>query len=137
MRWKRVIYCSNATVSMENALNLAEILGVSARNNRRDEITGLLAHAGGIFIQAVEGPPHAVDALMARLRSDTRHRDLRVLGEDVASERAFPAWVMETPKMRPDRTLLLRELVESCEVSYGTALKLMLEMADDQEHYSS
>ncbi|WP_425989212.1 BLUF domain-containing protein [Brevundimonas sp. TWP2-3-2] len=137
MRWKRVIYCSNATVSMENALNLAEILGVSARNNQRDEITGLLAHAGGIFIQAVEGPPHAVDALMARLRSDTRHRDLRVLGEDVASERAFPAWVMETPKMRPDRTLLLRELVESCEVSYGTALKLMLEMADDQEYYSS
>lgn len=45
MRWKRVIYCSRSTVSLENSLNLAELLGASARNNRRDEITGLLAYA--------------------------------------------------------------------------------------------
>lgn len=133
MRWKRVIYCSHSTVSMENPLNLAEILGASARNNRRDEITGVLAHADGLFIQAVEGPPHAVDALMVRLRSDIRHRDLRVIGEDISSERAFPVWVMETPRMRPDRTASLRELVKSCEGSFGSALRVMLELSQEQE----
>lgn len=82
MRWKRIIYCSHATVSMENPLNLAQVLGASARNNRRDEITGVLAFSDGMFIQAIEGPDNAVDRLMARLRDDTRHRDLKVLGVD-------------------------------------------------------
>ncbi len=133
MRWKRVIYCSHAAVSMENPLNLAELLGASARNNRRDEITGVLAFAGGVFIQAIEGPQHAVDKLMSRLRADTRHRGLEVLGEDMASERAFPVWVMETPRMRPDRTALLHKLVGGCEGSYGHALKMMRELASEQE----
>jgi len=133
MRWKRIIYCSHATVPMENPLNLAEVLGVSARNNRRDEITGVLVFADGMFIQAIEGAEHAVDGLMTRLRSDTRHRDVKVLGDDKAAKRAFPIWVMETPKMRPDRTALLHKLVEGCEGSYGHALKMMLELADEQE----
>jgi len=119
---------------MENSLNLAEVMGASARNNRRDEITGVLAFADGTFIQAIEGQQHVVDGLMLRLRGDTRHRDLKVLGEDFGTERAFPVWVMETPKMRPDRTTLLRNLVgEGCEGSYGLALKMMLELADEQE----
>lgn len=133
MRWKRIIYCSHSTVSMENALNLAELLGVSARNNRRDEITGVLAFSDGMFIQAIEGPPHAVDGLMTRLRADTRHRGLRVLGEDGAVARAFPIWVMETPKMRPDHTALLHKIVEGCESSYGHGLKMMLELAREHE----
>lgn len=133
MPWKRIIYCSHATVSMENALNLAEILGASARNNRRDEITGVLAYADGMFIQAIEGQAHVVDALIARLRADSRHRDLRVLGEDVGLERAFQVWAMETPKMSPEHTDLLRLLIEGCEGSYGSALKLMLELADDKQ----
>lgn len=134
MRWKRVIYCSRSTVSMENPLNLAEILGASARNNRRDEITGVLAYAEGTFIQAIEGQPHAVDAL-TRLRSDSRHTDLRVLGEDVGAKRAFPVWVMETPKMRPDRAKLLSRLVERCGESYGSALRMMLDLAAEQEDH--
>ena len=57
----------------------------------------------------------------------------RALGDDKAAKRAFPIWVMETPKMRPDRTALLHKLVEGCEGSYGHALKMMLELADEQE----
>ena len=135
MRWKRVIYCSRSTVSMEHPLNLAEILGASARNNRRDEITGVLAYAEGTFIQAIEGQPQAVDALMARLRSDSRHTDLRVLGEEVGVKRAFPVWVMETPKMRADRAKLLSRLVEGCGGSYGSALRMMLDLAAEQEDH--
>ena len=135
MRWKRVIYCSRSTVSMEHPLNLAEILGASARNNRQDEITGVLAYAEGTFIQVIEGSPPSVDALMARLRSDSRHTDIRMLGEEWGVERAFPVWVMETPKMRPDRTKLLSRLVEGCEGSYGSALRMMLELAAEQEDH--
>lgn len=132
MRWKRVIYCSRSTVSMDNPLNLAEILGASARNNRRDEITGALAYSEGIFIQAIEGSPHAVDALMGRLRSDTRHTDLQILGQDWAEKRAFSVWIMETPRMRPERSRLLERLVEGCEGAYGSALWMMLEFAAEE-----
>jgi len=133
MRWKRLIYCSHATVSMENPLNLSEILGASARNNERDEITGVLAFADGMFIQAIEGRKEAIESLMARLLADSRHHKVRVLGEDFSTERAFSVWVMETPKMRPDRLALLRTLVEEgCEGSYGKALGMMLELAHGQ-----
>jgi len=135
MPWKRIIYCSHATVPMDKAVNLAELLGASARNNRRDEITGVLAYAEGIFIQAIEGLPHAVDDLMARLKRDSRHRDLVVLGEDLASDRAFPIWMMESPAMRPERTKLLRRLVEACEGSYGLALAMLLEMINEQKDH--
>lgn len=119
---------------MDHPLNLAELLGASARNNERDEITGVLAFSEGMFIQALEGRREAVDGLMTRLRADSRHRDIIVLGEDHASERAFPVWIMETPKMRPDRTALLRTLVEEgCDGSYGKALGMMLELASGQE----
>lgn len=133
MRWKRLIYCSHARVSMENPLNLSEILGASARNNRRDEITGILAFADGMFLQAIEGRQGVVDGLMARLLADPRHHKVKVLGEDFSTERAFSVWVMETPKMRPDRLAMLRTLVEEgCEGSYGKALGMTLKLAQEQ-----
>lgn len=137
MRWKRVIYCSQAAVSMDNPLNLAEILGASARNNRRDDITGALAYSDGLFIQAIEGSPPTVDRLMQRLAGDSRHRAMKILGEDCGNERAFTVWLMETPRMRADRRQLLRRLSEGCEGSYGSALRLMLELAAEQKDHRS
>lgn len=132
MLWKRIIYCSHATVPVENPLNLAELMGVSARNNRRDDITGALVFADGMFIQALEGRQYLVDGLMRRLLTDTRHRDVKVLGEDFAAHRAFPVWVMETPKMAPSRTELLRKLTATCGGSYEQALGMMLELNREQ-----
>jgi len=134
MHYKRIIYCSHATVSMEDPLNLSEILGAAASNNRRNEITGVLAFADGIFIHAIEGREHDVDELISRLRADPRHRDLKVIGVEFDKKRAFAVWVMETPKMRPNRSALLRKLVEEgCEGSYRKALKMMLELSDEYE----
>lgn len=132
MRWKRTIYCSHATVPVENSLNLAELLGVSARNNQRDDITGALVFVDGMFMQALEGREHMVDGLMSRLHADTRHRDMKVLGEDFAFERAFPVWVMETPKLSPSRTDLLRKLIGGCERSYDQAFGMMAELVREQ-----
>ena len=53
----------HATVPVDQPLHLANILGASARNNRYEGITGVLAFADGIFIQAIEGPTHAVKPL--------------------------------------------------------------------------
>tara|TARA_R110002051_G_scaffold1123_1_gene5686 strand:- start:1676 stop:2044 length:369 start_codon:yes stop_codon:yes gene_type:complete len=118
---------------MEVPLNTAEILGAAARNNRRDGLTGVLAYADGIFIQVTEGPKTAVDALMKRLESDRRHRDIVVLGSENTRERRFPEWIMETPRMRPDHTALLHRLVGQCESSYREALDMMIELVREHE----
>ena len=129
MRWQRTIYCSEAAVPMDQLLNVANILAVSSRYNERDNITGLLAYADGTFIQVIEGPPQAVKALMSRLEGDRRHRNIRVLGTDLSTDRAFTAWIMETPKVRPEHAALLKRLIEGCDSPYGDALRMMLDMA--------
>lgn len=129
MRWQRTIYCSEAAVPMDRLLNVADILAVSSRNNERDHITDLLAYADGTFIQVIEGPPQAVKSLMSRLADDGRHRNMRVLGTDLSTDRAFTFWIMETPKVRPAHAALLKRLVEGCESPYGLSLRMRLDMA--------
>lgn len=64
-----------------STLALAQILGASEANNRRDQITsGMLTH-GGRVIQVVEGARSDVDRLMRRLQADPRHRNLRILSD--------------------------------------------------------
>jgi len=128
MGLKRVIYCSEASVPMSNLLNVASILAVSSRNNARDDISGLLAFAEGTFIQVIEGPAQAVESLMSRLADDPRHRNMRVLGTDLATDRAFNAWIMETPKVRPEHAAMLKTIVDGCEAPYGQALRMMLDL---------
>ncbi len=125
MQFKRTIYCSHATVEVDQPVHLADIIGASARNNGYDGITGILVFADGVFIQLIEGPRGKVDALMVRIRADKRHRNLNVLGETTDNIRLFDAWSMETPRLRPEHKAALITLTEHCEQRYDDALALM------------
>jgi hypothetical protein len=54
----------------------------------------MLLHAGGHFIQTLEGPDDAVDATFARIEQDTRHRNVYVALREEIESRAFPDWSM-------------------------------------------
>ncbi len=69
-----------------------EIARESRTNNGRDGITGLLAFDGAAFTQYLEGPPAAIEGLLARLREDDRHRDMEVLHLGEHRDRRFPGW---------------------------------------------
>lgn len=102
----RAIYVSRAVGQAGTSLlSVAEILGVSERNNRRDRLTGALLYHDGWFLQALEGARIDIDRLMTRLRADPRHRDIRVLAYDPVDRRAFPDWSMGqavvTPRIAP------------------------------------
>lgn len=76
----RVIYASEAVGSTgASTLSIAQILGVSGRNNRRDHLTSCLMIHRGHILQGIEGARLDVDRLMRRLRDDPRHTGLRVL----------------------------------------------------------
>lgn len=86
----RVIYASRAVGPTGlSTLSIAQILGASERNNRRDGITGcLLFHHGHVF-QVLEGERAALDRLIRRLLDDRRHASLRVLVDTPIAERVI------------------------------------------------
>lgn len=98
----RAIYVSDAVGDAATSLLvLAEILGESERNNRRDGLTGVLIRHGGRFLQAIEGHRGDVDRLLDRLRADPRHGNVRLLSDQYAPVRLFPEWPMTLAQMPP------------------------------------
>jgi hypothetical protein len=98
----RAIYVSDTVgEAATSLLVLAEILGASERNNRRDSLTGVLMRHGGRFLQAIEGRRADVDRLMDRLRADPRHQNVRLLSDQDVPVRLFPEWPMILAQMTP------------------------------------
>ena len=73
---------------------LAGILAGARRNNRRDDITGALICRYDLYLQLIEGPEPAIDALYAKIVDDDRHTDIKLLLTDTISQRLFPQWEM-------------------------------------------
>ncbi|HYC99422.1 BLUF domain-containing protein [Brevundimonas sp.] len=76
----RVIYASEAVGAVgASTLSIAQILGVSERNNRRDHLTSCVMFHQGHILQAIEGQRADVDRLIRRLLDDPRHSGFRIL----------------------------------------------------------
>ena len=100
----RLIYVSDATgAAGANLFVLADILGASDHNNRRDRLSGVLVQHAGRFMQQLEGARVDLDRLMTRLQADPRHRNIRVLQDAPIRERSMH-WAMAhapaTPALR-------------------------------------
>lgn len=92
---KRIKYVSRFTKPMD-AKKLEELGEQAATNNRKLGVTGILMASGGLFYQVIEGPPEAVDGLLAAIERDERHTDLLILNIELGvSERMFPDWSMK------------------------------------------
>ena len=89
---KQLIYRSQP-FGFDRAM-LAGILTGARRNNGRDAITGALVCRQDLYLQLIEGPPAAIDALYERIVVDDRHSDVRLLLAGTVSERIFPRWEM-------------------------------------------
>ena len=75
-----MIYASEAVgATGATTLSIAQILGVSERNNRRDHLTSCVMFHQGHILQAIEGSRADIDRLIRRLLDDRRHAGLRIL----------------------------------------------------------
>jgi Sensors of blue-light using FAD len=79
---------------------LQSILDASRRNNRRDEITGLLLFNGKRFLQALEGPQPLVEKAYERIQADRRHRAPVILATNHVDCRQFGSWDMAFEHVR-------------------------------------
>lgn len=74
--------------------DLSRLLCESRERNSRVQVTGLLLHRGGNFLQALEGPEQAVRETMLRISRDRRHRSIVPLHEGWNDQRLFGEWQM-------------------------------------------
>lgn len=73
---------------------MLELLKVARANNARLGITGMLLYADGNFVQIIEGPEDAVDALYAKISRDPRHTALLKALDGPIAERRFADWTL-------------------------------------------
>ena len=108
----RLVYASRSTFAPGEAHqgldpSVARILAKSRKNNAERGIVGGLLFGDGCFLQCLEGTDEAVDALFERIRTDSRHRDVKILSRKMIGRTSFGAWSMRyAPAEAPFRRLM-------------------------------
>lgn len=132
----RLVYASRSRASAseeERAADLRSILTQAREHNPRFGITGLLLTANGHYLQVLEGPRGAVDALFERIQKDARHGGVSLLLRTRCDAPIFPVWSMglversEPESVTAERMLALRQrLSEDAAVSVADFFRLVL-----------
>lgn len=89
----RLLYISHAAPSVSDK-QIEDILASSRRNNPAKNLTGVLVHGGGLFMQVLEGPEQEVLRQYVKILDDQRHSDARILQISPANGRIFEKWSM-------------------------------------------
>jgi hypothetical protein len=89
----QLVYSSEAHKQM-SAAELESILVRARTRNVERDVTGILVHAEGVFLQVLEGEREVVTALAERIAADPRHHDMKVFHQSDIPERTFPSWRM-------------------------------------------
>ena len=90
---KRIIYCSQATHDMAPD-ELVELLELARRNNGELGLSGMLLYTSQSFLQMLEGDEGSLQVVYARIATDDRHTNLRLLLNAEVPLRMFPDWTM-------------------------------------------
>ncbi|SDU90319.1 Sensors of blue-light using FAD [Microlunatus sagamiharensis] len=115
---------------------LLELLRVARAKNRSMDVTGVLLHRQGRFVQLLEGGDEEVRALYATIRADHRHRDVTLIWDDHGDTRWFADWWMavrdleEDPVTEPSLTDVLRGPTDASRFSHEVVLQLWTLLRD-------
>jgi hypothetical protein len=114
---RRLHYISEFADSLSPE-DIEAITRVSAVNNARDGVTGMLMASGQLFFQLIEGPDEAVDKLYNRILGDHRHKNVMVLGDERGDlKRQCPDWAMRKVDLSLDAAVRSEPLKVILDVS--------------------
>ena len=97
----RITYISSESYKLSSD-DLLAILGKCNKNNQRLGLTGMLIYGNGTFIQSVEGDEKIVKNTISKISSDTRHKDFKVLSEEIAEKRLYDEFNMGFERLTED-----------------------------------
>jgi hypothetical protein len=126
----RLFYISEIADSVTD-VDVQVILGVAQVNNRRLDVTGMLAQSDGHFAQLLEGRSDVMRNLIAKIARDPRHRAMRLLLQDSIERRQFARWSMRLVRrddMSEEMRLLHRD---GCENNAQARRLIQQLMADE------
>lgn len=130
---ERLIYVSTATQASPSLQSVADIIGVSNRNNNRDEITGVLVIGAGVFLQVLEGARQDLVRALDRILADPRHKNLMTLDQSAIKQRAFAEWGMVGAPIKPKRQIVMDELIAFAEADPDFVIdRIQTMLAEDQ-----
>lgn len=68
--------------------------------NRKHNISGFLCYGSRCFFQYLEGDKHIVQSLFAKIKQDSRHHNIKLIGKGDIDARRCQSWCMNviTPK---------------------------------------
>ncbi|WP_201558436.1 BLUF domain-containing protein [Psychrobacter sp. 72-O-c] len=93
----QLVYTSCITsTGLSGASTLNDIAKISTKNNKADDITGVLCYGNGYFFQCIEGSEQALTNLKNRLLLDDRHKYLQILEFSEIDKRRFTGWSMRS-----------------------------------------
>lgn len=91
------IYISRITsIGLAGASTLNDIAKTAIKNNKFDEITGILCYGNGYFFQCVEGSKQGLNRLQSKILIDDRHEDMQTLAFSAISKRRFTGWSLRS-----------------------------------------
>lgn len=90
----RLIYISESLIENQLETELISILDSARAFNSQHNISGVLLHRNGEFIQCLEGQRTVINRLYGRITHDSRHHKLRVVDYERIPERRFSHWYM-------------------------------------------
>jgi hypothetical protein len=93
MELRRIIYTSEALEQFSKR-NLLDLLHYARSFNKIDNITGILMHQNGKFLQVFEGESENVGYLLSRILSDPRHDKIKIMFDSSVDRRLFSNWTM-------------------------------------------
>lgn len=113
MHFIQILYRSIARQPHEQR-EILDILRKSQSNNQRKQISGLLIFRDGQYLQFLEGPDVAVNALFEVISQDPRHHDIEIIDQLNVESMVMPTWAMGyfSPELDPTATqdsFLLKE----------------------------
>jgi hypothetical protein len=90
---KQVIYVSKKTDFSDHILT--NIFDTSAKNNPEKGISGCLLIGSNSYLQFLEGPSLAVEELYSKIKTDSRHTNVKKLHDQSSKEKLFSSWSMK------------------------------------------
>jgi len=93
MEYFHLIYHSKAIPELTQ-VDLSEILATARRENLKNRITGFLTYRDHYFLQLLEGNENKVKETLDRIKKDTRHSSVTVIGEYKSTSQLMPDWNM-------------------------------------------
>lgn len=88
------IMYSSAATSQFGSDELLALLGSSRSKNASRNISGMLLHIEGSFLQVIEGNESDIDALFETISEDPRHGNIVTIVRESIPRRAFSDWSM-------------------------------------------